>query len=481
MKDAQIQNIPLFADLNSKERRALGKEFKLEQYRRGETIFAKNSHGDALYLIEEGRISLSTDGKTTLATLGPGSLLGEAEFFQGTPHAMTARAATDVAVSVLDSDSLATLIGNDPYLGIRLSQTLGAPLAHMTGYLAGQLAAIPVMKPLSNNERTLIAEKLVAREYEANQAIYRSSDAATGLYLIQEGVVRLIGESDDDYTELGDGDIFGEMALLSGKPHADTAQTAQTSVIWHLSPSDFVEIAQAQPGIRANLSRTITARLSQADRAYAAEILKQIPLFSQLGPEALADATGYLMLRHVPAGQTIFKAGDHGDAMFIIESGQVELRDDQNRVAARLAEGNYLGELTLMTGKTRIKTAVTTADTNLWGMYRPDFDALLVKHPQLSAALGHALRDRLSAADNQFIEKHLQKLALLGGLSRLQLDEISARLHARRYQTGDTLYQEGQPGQELYFIENGQVERFTSTTSGIVALPSLTSGDFLGE
>ena len=86
------------------------------------------------------------------------------------------------------------------------------------------------------------------------------------------------------------------------------------------------------------------------------------------------------------------------------------------------------------------------------------FDRLLVKYPQLSAALSRALRDRLGSFGDYSTEPHLKKFARLGGLSRSQLDELSARLQPRRYQGGSTIYYEGRSGDEMFFIERGQVE-----------------------
>lgn len=481
MKEETINNIPLFADLSSRERRDLEKQINLEKYKRDEIIFTKNSESDALYIVEEGRVSLSADERTTLANLGPGSVLGESDFFQGAPHAMTVRATSDVSLWVLDDKSLRNLIQNNPHLGLSLSQSLGLPIVQMVTYLADQLAQAASMEGLSVDERNLIAGKMVAKELDATEVIFRSSDPAAGLFLIEEGLVRLIGESDHDYTELGPGQIFGEMAALTGRTHANTAKVAEKTIVWQLSAEDFKDIAHQQPQIRVAMSRSVTARLNSVDQTHAAEVLTQIPLFSDLPIEVRQDAAACLMLRHIPAGQNIYQKGDPGDAMYIVESGQIEIRNEQGGVIARPVEGAHFGEMALMTGKSRNAAAIALGDSNLWAMYRHDFDALLVKHPQLSVALSQSLQQRLSSADSQFIEKHLKKLAVMGGLSRMQLDEISARLYAKRFNTGDIIYQEGQPGQELYFIENGQVERFGTAPGGYMTLPTLGSGDFLGE
>ena len=481
MKEEYIDNIPLFAYLGSEERRALGKYLKLERYKPDEAVFIKDGDSDALYIIQEGWIGLSTDGKATLANLGPGSLLGEADFFHGTPRTMNARANTDLGVWVLDNYDFETLLQNYPQIGLNLSLAFGGPINQITRYLIERLAEVSSLQNLAAQERALLASQLVARRYEKDDAIFRSNDPVTGLFLIEGGMVRLIGDTNDDYTELHPGEVFGEMAVLSGKRHANTALAAQETVAWQLAPERFEAISQTYPEIRQTLSRTLTARLSQADQLEAADVLKQIPLFSTLPREGLADTAAHLLLRHLPAGQSIFKLGDPGDALYIVESGQVDIVNEQGEVVARPIEKDYFGEMALLTSKTRTFTARATKHTNLWAMYRPDFDALLVKYPQLSVALSKILKERLSAAEGHFVEKHLKKLALMGGLSRLQLDDISSRLRAQHYRAGETIFREGQSGQELYFIENGQVQRFTTTASGRISLPILESGDFFGE
>ena len=93
MKEDLIKNAPLFAEFTDAERRAVGERLRLETYRADELIFAKGDGSDALYLIKEGWVKLTEDGgRTAIATLGPGSLLGETDFLMGHGRGMTARA-----------------------------------------------------------------------------------------------------------------------------------------------------------------------------------------------------------------------------------------------------------------------------------------------------------------------------------------------------------------------------------------------------
>jgi CRP-like cAMP-binding protein len=485
VKEEFIKNAPLFAEFNDTERRAIGRRMRLETYQAGELIFDQGSASDALYLVEEGWVKLTDDGgRTPIATLGPGSLLGETDFFVGRERSMTARANSSLSLWVLDENAVLDLIDEQSQVGLKLGLALGIGIAQYQRHLMQHLSHISFMQDLDEEERQAVAKRLAPQRYATREAIFRSGDAASGLYLIETGSVRLIGDSDDDYTELGSGSTFGEMAVLSNKPHPNTAQAATEVIAWQLSPSDFARLAEAYPRIRALLSRNLRSRLSAADLVQAAGMLQRVPIFANLPRDVLDEVASHLLLRHTPAGEVIYAPGDPGDAMYFVESGQVEITtedEDRREMLARLIPGDSFGDMALLTGKSRTVTARTVTHSNLWALYRTDFDALLVKHPVLTVALSDTLRERLSQAEGSFVAAHLHKIALLGGLSRVQLDELAERLHPQTYRSGDIIYVEGRTGDTMYFIESGQVERTASSPRGPVVLEELESGDFLGE
>ena len=484
MKEEFIKNTPLFGDLPDDEQRAIGKRLRLEQYGPNETLFVKNGESDVLYLVKEGWVKLSdAEHSPVIATLGPGSLLGDTDFFSARPYAMTARTSSEVMVWSLDQAALTKLIQERPQLGVQLGLAFGKGIAQYQPLLAEQLAAIPLLQDLSSRERGLVAQHLSPQRYFSGDTIYRSGDSAAGLFLIELGAVRLLGDNDEDYTELTNGEAFGEMAVISKTPHSNTAQAATEVILWQISPVDFDSLTQSNPSIKTNLSRNLRALLSASDQAYAIALLGRISLFAGVSRQALNDIVRLLLLRHVPAGEIIFSRGDPGDAMYIVDTGNVvgDSADAPGQMQHRYSDGDYFGETALLTGKTREFTVHATSDANMWCLYRTDFDNLLVKHPQLSAALSQALRDRLSAVSDYTTEPHLQKIAVAGGLSRTQLDELSARLQPRRYQGGNTVYIEGGSSDEMYFIERGQVELWATTAQGPVQLESLGEGDYFGE
>jgi CRP-like cAMP-binding protein len=483
VKEDLIKSAPLFAEFSSAERWAVGERMRLENYESGEAVFNQGDRSDALYLIKEGWVKLSGEsGRASIATMGPGSLLGETDFFLGRERGMAARATSPLTLWVLDEAAIFDVLAEHPEIGLKLGLALGGSIVQYQEYLVRHLGRVSFMHDLDEEERRAVIRRLVPQRYAPSEAIFRSGDAATGMYFIESGTVRLIG--DDDYTELGPGSAFGEMAVLSGKPHPETAQAATETVAWQFSPSDFARLAETYPGVRTTLSRSLRSRLSAADMVQAVSILQRMPIFGNLRRDTLDEVAEHLLLRHVPAGEVIFAPGDPGDAMYFVESGQIELTsEDEERyeTLARLIPGDFFGEMALLTGKSRTVAARAVANSNLWVLYRTDFDTLLVRHPDLTVSFSHALRERLNEAEGSFVAPHLHKIAMLSGLSRVQLEEMDERLHPQSFGSGDFIYFEGRLGDTMYFIESGQVERSVSTSRGPLVLETLETGDFFGE
>lgn len=479
-----LKNTPLFSGLSDEELGIIAVRMLSEEFRADELLFSIREESSVLYIIREGWVKLTgEDSRVTVASLGPGSLVGDADFFLGNPHSVNARTTGRVSVFSIDNFSMESIVSDNPEIGLSLGLALGSGIVQFKKLLLGRLRSVSFLEDLSQVERNAIAERLSPQKFLMDEIIYRSGEAPSGFYVVETGKVRLIGEGDDDYKELSEGETFGEMAVLSGKTHSETAQASTNCIIWRLSPVDFERVTTDYPSIRLSLSRNLEAPLSTADRLRAVEPLKRVPVFAELSEEDLADVASHLLVRHVPAGELVFRSGDTGDSMYIVESGRIEISagtpEEPGELLARMVGGNFFGEMALLTGKSRSETAHAVSNTNLWVLYRKEFDKLLVKYPSVARTLSSALRERLSHQSSSVVsEPHLEKLAELAGLSRLQVDEIANLLDPKTIKRGSTIYSEGKAGKVMYFVERGHVELISSSTEGS---ERLTTGDFFGE
>ena len=89
--------------------------------------------------------------------------------------------------------------------------------------------------------------------------------------------------------------------------------------------------------------------------------------------------------------EEIFKKGDEGDAMFIIEQGQVKV-DLENPVY--LGPGDFFGEMALISNSPRNATLVATDDSKLFELKKSDLEELFDEHEVLFRELEETIKNR---------------------------------------------------------------------------------------
>jgi CRP-like cAMP-binding protein len=474
-----VGNAPFFSALSEEEQERVSRQMHLEHRHSGETLFNPGEDSTTLYLIKSGWIRLVSKEGLALASQGPGSLVGETDLFLDKPRSLGAAAATDAELWVLTKEDLAALIAETPPIGLKLAVAFGSRLSLFDDYLIEQrLRLLPFLSGLSDATLAAIARRLVPMERKQGELIAKEGQNPEALFIVESGLVRLPStEEGGDFSELGAGEAFGEMALLTGKPHARSAVADTEVVLWALPLPDFEELAEQHPDIRLALSKSLRDRLSSQDQDQAIERLTAMPLFANLSEDALWAVAQRLLLCHVPAGEKVFAESSPGDALYVIDSGRVEIMPGGHA----LGPGEFFGEMALLTGKPRTMTARAAEHTNLFVLYRSDFDDLVNRYPALSVALSKALSERLAEMDRRFMESHLRGLKLLGGLSTPQLEDVSQRLRPVRFRQGEVILREGSPGHEMYFVESGRVQVVRGSGADSRLLAELGAGEVFGE
>ncbi len=98
------------------------------------------------------------------------------------------------------------------------------------------------------------------------------------------------------------------------------------------------------------------------------------------------------------AGETIFREGDPGDKIYIVKSGEVEIvRQDKEKgetIVARLRDGEYFGEMALLTNAPRNASARAGAKTEVLTIEREDFQSLFSGIPAFRASVESAMSKR---------------------------------------------------------------------------------------
>src|ERR1700681_2574811 len=114
--------------------------------------------------------------------------------------------------------------------------------------------------------------------------------------------------------------------------------------------------------------------------------LGAIPLFKKLSPAALEKMSGLMVKVSFKAGDTIFLQHEPGDALYVVDSGQVRVwvrdRDASEVTLSEFKPGDFFGEMSVLDGGKRSATATAIVDTTLHCLRREDFEGFLGEHPK---------------------------------------------------------------------------------------------------
>jgi uncharacterized membrane protein len=126
---------------------------------------------------------------------------------------------------------------------------------------------------------------------------------------------------------------------------------------------------------------------------------ESVELFEFLTSEDRADLSARLKPISIPAGETMFRAGDPGNTLYIICSGEVEIfiHDDTGHkiVLEQAKAGAAFGELSMLDGGPRSASAVVTHDVEALCMDNETLNQFLKQHPSAAMALLASMSRRL--------------------------------------------------------------------------------------
>ena len=132
------------------------------------------------------------------------------------------------------------------------------------------IQTVPLFSDLSETSLKVITDKMVARSYDKEKMILIEESAGETFFLISKGTVKITRMSDDGreviLAILGEGDFFGEMALLDGEGRSANVVALEDAEVLTLQRSDFLDILERFPKIAIHLLKELTTRIRHSDQ-----------------------------------------------------------------------------------------------------------------------------------------------------------------------------------------------------------------------
>lgn len=124
-------------------------------------------------------------------------------------------------------------------------------------------------------------------------------------------------------------------------------------------------------------------------------LVAKVPLFRTLDAARIAAVAGVLRARRAERGERLIRKGDHGDSMYFIVSGEVEVDQENNAPKGRLGAGDFFGEIALIADRTRTATVNALIPSKLLVLHKDEFESFMKEHPDLRDAVRLAAKKRL--------------------------------------------------------------------------------------
>jgi CRP-like cAMP-binding protein len=146
--------------------------------------------------------------------------------------------------------------------------------------------------------------------------------------------------------------------------------------------------------------------------------LARLPLFNDIGEEALANLAAGSALRHLERGQMVFHQGDPCEHFHVVAGGQVKLfvvsPAGQEKIVEIVAPGGSFAEALMFLGKPCMVSAQALADTLLVSVSRAAVMAELARDHQFALRMLAGLSRRLHG-----LVHDVQAYALQNGVQRV--------------------------------------------------------------
>jgi CRP-like cAMP-binding protein len=143
----------------------------------------------------------------------------------------------------------------------------------MTPFAAAGLQALPLFKGLSLEQCTLLLDRHRESSHAADQVFVLEQDWGESLFLLRSGMAKVRTFTADGeevvLSVLGEGEVFGEMAVLDGAARAADVVALTPVTVLKLRGAPFKGLLQQEVGLALALARLEASRLRDLNQRFA--------------------------------------------------------------------------------------------------------------------------------------------------------------------------------------------------------------------
>ncbi len=256
------------------------------------------------------------------------------------------------------------------------------------------LAGMDLFANLGEEDLEGLVKRSNPQHYQAGMVICREGEYGDTFFAVLKGSVE-VSINTEGYESLtlailGEGNIFGEMAALSGYARSATVAAKDDLSLIEIPAEVLKDLMKSSPSFKDTVENMYIER---AVRTY----LRKVPLFTGLSDDIVERLESRVNLISYKQGEVIFREGEVGDALYIIRTGFVKVtkkHGDKEQIIAYLPLGNYFGEMALLEDEKRTATISAFTKVEVIQVLREDFNMLLEADSKLGDEISEIVMER---------------------------------------------------------------------------------------
>ncbi|MBT8342110.1 MAG: DUF4388 domain-containing protein [Desulfatitalea sp.] len=131
-------------------------------------------------------------------------------------------------------------------------------------------------------------------KYSPDDCVITKGEPGRNLYIILSGLVNVVDDDGHSITKLRNGEVFGEMSLISGDPVGATIKVIEPTTVLFIRGQDFLKVLNRFPSLQMYFARLLSRRLAKSNVMMSKEFSSGMTgTLSQMPPVELFQTMNY--------------------------------------------------------------------------------------------------------------------------------------------------------------------------------------------
>ena len=259
--------------------------------------------------------------------------------------------------------------------------------------LAGFLASVEILSPLSPEELERLAADAQSRFYAFGDTVCSAGEPAAGLFIVKSGSVRVFTEENGKEISMGvrkPGEVFAEIAMLREAQHESSVRASGKTELLVL-PREAIA-----PVVAGNMAARDFVTSYVAISSAGGFVTRLFDLRGKVSKPELEELVRSVGVKRIAAGREILKQDSREDRrLYVIRRGEVRLARSEAGAEyplATLGQGELFGEKACMLRQEQMASAMAVTDVTLLVIPEKTVHYVLERNPKLREVLEERIR-----------------------------------------------------------------------------------------